>query len=71
MAEKLVRGSGSAATKNMVLRLNLDLAERLAGIAEVEGRSVSDVTREAINQEARHGPDHLRRSDCRSVQGGP
>ena len=48
MAEKLTRGGGSSPTKNMVLRLDLDLAERLAGIAEVEGRSVSDVAREAI-----------------------
>jgi len=48
MAEKLARGDGSAPTKNMVLRLDPDLAERLAGIAEVEGRSVSDVAREAI-----------------------
>jgi predicted transcriptional regulator len=48
MAENLARGSGSAPTKNMVLRLDADLAERLAGIAEVEGRSVSDVAREAI-----------------------
>ena len=35
-------------TKNMVLRLDPDLAEMLAGVAEVEGRSVSDVAREAI-----------------------
>lgn len=48
MAEKLTRRGGSSPTKNMVLRLDLDLAERLAGIAEVEGRSVSDVAREAI-----------------------
>jgi len=32
----------------MVLRLDPELAERLAAIAEVEGRSVSDVAREAI-----------------------
>jgi predicted transcriptional regulator len=35
-------------TKNMVLRLDPDLAEMLAAVAEVEGRSVSDVAREAI-----------------------
>lgn len=35
-------------TKNMVLRLEPDLAEMLATVAEVEGRSVSDVAREAI-----------------------
>jgi predicted transcriptional regulator len=38
----------STQTKNMVLRLDPDLAERLAAVAEVEGRSVSDVAREAI-----------------------
>jgi hypothetical protein len=35
-------------TKNMVLRLDPALAERLQLIAEVEGRTVSDVAREAI-----------------------
>jgi Ribbon-helix-helix protein, copG family len=35
-------------TKNMVLRLDPVLAERLQLIAEVEGRSVSDVARQAI-----------------------
>jgi predicted DNA-binding protein len=35
-------------TKNMVLRLEPRLAERLQAVAEVEGRSVSDVVREAI-----------------------
>jgi predicted transcriptional regulator len=35
-------------TKNMVLRLEPALAERLEAVAEVEGRSVSDVVREAI-----------------------
>jgi ribbon-helix-helix CopG family protein len=35
-------------TKNMVLRLDPTLAERLQAVAEVEGRSVSDVAREAI-----------------------
>ena len=35
-------------TKNMVLRLDPGLAELLATVAEVEGRSVSDVAREAI-----------------------
>jgi predicted transcriptional regulator len=48
MADKLAAGDGGAPTKNMVLRLDPDLAERLAGIAEAEGRSVSDVAREAI-----------------------
>jgi predicted transcriptional regulator len=41
--------SGNIRTKNMVLRLDPDLAERLAAVAEVEGRSVSDVAREAIS----------------------
>ena len=40
--------TGSARTKNMVLRLDPVLAEGLAAVAEVEGRSVSDVAREAI-----------------------
>ena len=40
--------AGNAQTKNMVLRLDPALAERLAAVAEVEGRTVSDVTREAI-----------------------
>jgi len=35
-------------TKNMVLRLDPALAERMEAVAEVEGRSVSDVVREAI-----------------------
>jgi Arc/MetJ-type ribon-helix-helix transcriptional regulator len=35
-------------TKNLLLRLDPDLAERLQTIAEVEGRSVSEVVREAI-----------------------
>ena len=36
------------ATKNILLRLEPELAERLQLIAEIEGRSVSDVAREAI-----------------------
>ncbi|MEU4294274.1 ribbon-helix-helix protein, CopG family [Kribbella sp. NPDC026596] len=35
-------------TKNILLRLDPDLAERLQTVASVEGRSVSDVAREAI-----------------------
>jgi Arc/MetJ-type ribon-helix-helix transcriptional regulator len=35
-------------TKNLLLRLEPALAERLQVVAEVEGRSVSDVVREAI-----------------------
>jgi predicted transcriptional regulator len=37
-----------AATKNIVLRLDPELAERLQTVADVEGRSVSDVLREAV-----------------------
>ncbi|HET6293931.1 MAG TPA: ribbon-helix-helix protein, CopG family [Kribbella sp.] len=36
------------ATKNILLRLDPELAERLQAVAEVEGRSVSDVAREAL-----------------------
>ena len=35
-------------TKNLLLRLDPVLAERLQAVAEVEGRSVSDLVREAI-----------------------
>lgn len=35
-------------TKDMVLRLDPAMAERLQAVAEVENRSVSDVAREAI-----------------------
>ena len=38
----------SAGTKNIMLRLDPDLAERLQTVADVEGRSVSDVLREAV-----------------------
>jgi predicted transcriptional regulator len=50
-------------TKNMVLRLDPDLAELLATVAEVEGRSVSDVAREAIAAlvEARRKDKRFRR----------
>jgi predicted transcriptional regulator len=63
MAENMAGTSSSAPTKNMVLRLDRDLAERLAGIAEVEGRSVSDVAREAIAAlvEARRKDKRFRR----------
>ena len=42
------RAGGPKPTKDMVLRLDPELAERLRLVAEVEGRSVSDVAREAI-----------------------
>lgn len=35
-------------TKNLLLRLDPGLAERLQTVAEVEGRSISEVVREAI-----------------------
>ena len=35
-------------TKNLLLRLDPKLAEQLAALAEVEGRSISDVVRQAI-----------------------
>jgi len=35
-------------TKNLLLRLDPALAEQLQTVAEVEGRTVSDVAREAI-----------------------
>ena len=37
-------------TKNLLLRLDPELAERLQTVADVEGRSVSDVVREAISR---------------------
>lgn len=56
-------GTGKTRTKNIVLRLDPDLAELLATVAEVEGRSVSDVAREAIAAlvEARRGDKRFRR----------
>jgi predicted DNA-binding protein len=38
----------SGQTKNMMLRLDRELAERLQAVAEVEGRPMADVVREAI-----------------------
>lgn len=37
-----------ADTKNILLRLDPAVADQLQAVAEVEGRSVSDVAREAI-----------------------
>lgn len=48
MTEARAAGTGDVRTKNMVLRLDPALAECLAAVAEVEGRTVSDVAREAI-----------------------
>jgi len=38
----------SGSTKNLLLRLDPELAGRLQTVADVEGRPVSDVVREAI-----------------------
>lgn len=38
-----------AETKNILLRLDPAMADQLQAVADVEGRSVSDVAREAIN----------------------
>jgi len=63
MAETESAQAGSARTKNMVLRLDPVLAERLAAVAEVEGRTVTDVAREAIATlvEARRNDKRFRR----------
>jgi predicted transcriptional regulator len=50
-------------TKNLLLRLDPDLADRLETVAAVEGRSVSDVVREAITnlvEQRRGNKDFLR-----------
>jgi predicted DNA-binding protein len=48
-------------TKNLLLRLEPGLAERLQIVADVEGRSVSDVVREAITRlvEQRRSDKHF------------
>jgi predicted transcriptional regulator len=63
MAENARGETGNIRTKNMVLRLDPALAERLAAVAEVEGRSVSDLAREAIAAlvEARRKDKRFRR----------
>jgi predicted DNA-binding protein len=53
-------------TKNLLLRLDPELAERLQTVADAEGRSVSDVVREAIAtlvQERRNDKRFLRLLD--------
>ena len=50
-------------TKNLLLRLDPGLAGRLEAVAEVEGRSVSDVVREAITTLVEQ-----RRSDARFLR---
>jgi predicted transcriptional regulator len=63
MAEARPAGTGNTRTKNMMLRLYPALAERLAAVAEVEGRTMSDVAREAIAAlvEARRKDERFRR----------
>jgi predicted transcriptional regulator len=50
-------------TKNLLLRLDPELAERLQTVADVEGRPVSDVVREAIATlvEQRRSDERFRR----------
>jgi predicted transcriptional regulator len=50
-------------TKNMMLRLDPELAERLQTVAEAENRSIADVVREAITTlvEQRRGDARFRR----------
>ena len=50
-------------TKNLLLRLDPELAGRLQTVANVEGRPVSDVVREAIATlvEQRRGDERFRR----------
>lgn len=56
-------GATGSGTKNMVLRLDPELADLLATVAEVENRTVSDVAREAIAAlvEARRADRRFRR----------
>jgi predicted transcriptional regulator len=50
-------------SKNLLLRLDPELAGRLQTVADVEGRPVSDVVREAIAAlvEQRRGDERFRR----------
>jgi predicted transcriptional regulator len=43
-----------AQTKNLLLRLDPELAEELQAVASVEGRPVSEVVRDAIRQLVEH-----------------
>jgi hypothetical protein len=53
----------SKRTKDMVLRLDPELAEQLRAVADVEGRTVSDLAREAIAELVR-----ARRRDRRFIR---
>ena len=50
-------------TKNLLLRLDPELAGRLQAVADIEGRPVSDVIREAIDAlvEQRRGDERFLR----------
>ena len=53
-------------TKQMTLRLERDLADRLEAVSEVEGRSMAAVVRDAIAdhvERRRRDPDFRRRLD--------
>jgi uncharacterized protein (DUF1778 family) len=53
----------SSQTENILLRLDPDLALQIRAVAEVEGRSVSDVMREALAHHVatrREDPDFAR-----------
>jgi len=47
-------GNEEVETRNMTLRLDRELADRLHVVAEVEGRSVTNVVRDAIAQHVEH-----------------
>jgi predicted transcriptional regulator len=57
-----VANERSGPTKNMMLRLDPELAERLQTVAEAENRSMADVVREAITAlvEQRRGDEGFR-----------
>jgi predicted DNA-binding protein len=61
MASNPRQGGKREGTRNMVLRLDPELFEQVQIVAEAEGRSVSDVVREAIAEavERRRGDDQF------------
>ncbi len=63
MARERSTGTKNTGAKNMVLRLDASLAEPLQAVAEVEGRSMADVVREAIAAlvEQRKGDERFQR----------
>lgn len=53
-----------SSTKNVLLRLDTELAERVTALAEVEGRAVSEIMRQAIAEHVerrRSDPEFQRR----------